>query len=187
MRRMRRIVRPAILVLAASLALVAAPVARAAGPVVQHVTVENEPDPGLTAQFSAICGFQVEATITGRYSVIQWTTSSGVRRTLQLQSLLFTFTNPATGESVTVRNAFQTNATLTPTGETTAQGQLLQGGLNFLYLQQDQTWASAGRREVVALLTLDAQGNVIGSVVTLDQRTQNLASLGSLVCPLLAA
>ena len=186
MPRMRRIVRPTILVLAASLALVAAPVAQAAEPMVQHFTVENEPEPGLTAQFSAVCGFQVEATVTGRYSVIQWTTRSGVRRTLQLQSLLFTFTNPVTGESVTVRNAFQTNATLTPTGETTAEGQLLQGGLNFLY-QQDGTWASAGRREVEALLTLDAQGNVIGSVVTLDLRTQNLAGLGSLICPLLAA
>jgi len=175
------------LVLAASLTLLAAPVARAADPVVQHFTVENEPDAGLTAQFSAICGFTVNATVSGKYSVITWTTKSGVRRTLQVQSLLITYTNPATGESVTLRNAFQTNATLTPTGETTAEGQLLQGGLNFLFVQQDGTETSAGRREVQALLTLDAQGNVIGSVVTLDQRTQNLTGVGSFVCPTLAA
>ena len=84
-----------------------APGVQAGPPQVQHFTVDNEFDPGLTAQLSATCGFPVDATVSGRLSEIVRTTDSGVRREVVIQSVLITFTNPATGESVTLRNAFQ--------------------------------------------------------------------------------
>ena len=179
---MRRVMRLAIiLVLAALIALLAGPAAHAAQPTIQRFSLENEVDPGL----SALCTYPLEATVSGKYAIITSTTTSGVRRTIQVQSLEFTFTN-ATGESVTVRNAFQTNALLTPISENTAEGFRIQGGLSFLYLQQDGTQASAGHRGSLALLTLDSQGNVIGVTPILVNSTPNLAPLGAFICPLLA-
>ena len=104
---MRRMVRPLVVAVMVALVALVAPGVQAAPPQVQHFTVDNEFDPELTAQLSATCGFPVDATVSGRLSEIVRTTDSGVIREVVIQSVLITFTNPATGESVTLRNAFQ--------------------------------------------------------------------------------
>jgi hypothetical protein len=185
---MRRMVRPLVVaVMVALVALVGPGVQAAAPPQVQHFTVDNEFDPELTAQLSATCGFPVDATVSGRLSEIVRTTDSGVLREVVIQSVLITFTNPATGESVTLRNEFQPKLTATPTSTTTAHVVLVRTGLNFLYLTEDGAQASAGRQMLVLEVTFDAQGNIISVVPTLDTRTPNLVGIGTVVCPALAA
>jgi hypothetical protein len=145
------------------------------------VTFDSTPDAELAAQYSALCGYPLEDSITGRITFVSWTTQSGTRRQLELQSVLLTLTNPATGESLTVRNAFQSNISLNgvPGGR---------GEVTFLYVQPGGTDASAGRRDLRFTVGLDAEGNVTGITgITLDDRTANLTGLGALVCPALAA
>ena len=184
---MRRMVRPLVVAVMVALVALVAPGVQAAPPQVQHFTVDNEFDPELSAQLSATCGFPVDATVSGRLSEIVRTTDSGVIREVVIQSVLITFTNPATGESVTLRNAFQPKLTATPTSTTTAHVVLVRTGLNFLYLTEDGAQASAGRQMLVLEVTFDAQGNIISVVPTLDTRTPNLVGIGTVVCPALAA
>jgi hypothetical protein len=174
--------------LVTTLALLAAPASTmAAEPEIQHFTWDGQVDPELSGQFTATCGFEVVATISGRTSEIVVDTGSGDTREILAQSVIITFTNPATGESVTVRNALQPHLTVSPTSATTAHVVLTRSGLNFLFIDSDGTQASAGRQVLVLEVTFDATGNIISIVPTLETRTPHLASLAALVCPALAA
>jgi hypothetical protein len=185
-RDMRQMVRPLFAALLVALLASLASPARAAE--VTRFTFDSTPDAELAAQYSAICGYPLEASVTGRITFVSWTTQSGTRRQLELQSVVLTFTNPATGESLTVRNAFQSNISLNGVPGGTGEVTFLQAGLNFVYVQPGGTDASAGRRDLRFTVALDAEGNVTGITgITLDDRTANLTGLGALVCPALAA
>jgi hypothetical protein len=183
---MRQMARPLFAALLVALLAGLASPARAAE--VTRFTYDSTPDAELAAQYSALCGYPLEASITGRITFVSWTTQSGTRRQLELQSVVLTFTNPATGESLTVRNAFQSNISLNGVPGGTGEVAFLQAGLNFVYVQPGGTDASAGRRDLRFTVALDAEGNVTGITgITLDDRTANLTGLGALVCPALAA
>ena len=187
---MRRVILPFLVLILAVTAPLPAPstavVQAADPPVVQRITFTHEVDPGLSAQVSAFCGFPVEATVTGAVKIITRTTATGATRILQLQSYVATYTNPATGESVTLRAALQINETIAISPGAVVVTVSLQG-LNFVHLQRDGTTVSAGQRDLTFTFGLDEQGNVTGPPQVTQADTPNFTGLAGFLCPQLAA
>src|SRR5215207_2544051 len=77
-RDMRQMVRPLFAALLVALLAGLASPARAAE--VTRFTYDSTPDAELAAQYSALCGYPLEASITGRITFVSWTTQSGTRR-----------------------------------------------------------------------------------------------------------
>jgi hypothetical protein len=176
-----------MVIIAALLAVLAVPTVQAAEPPdIQQFKYDNEFEPELSAQVSAACGFPVEATVTGVVSVITRTTNEGLVEIVQPQSVVVVYTNPATGETLTLRLNIQFAETVTVEPGTVTL-QLLFRGLGFLILEEDGATVSAGRRDLLVELTLDEQGNVIGVTQTILSNTPNLEGFAGEVCPRLAA
>jgi hypothetical protein len=96
--------------------VVAAPGAQAAPPTHEQVPIDDE-------FIDESCGFPVQVHVTGFMLVIEWVDEDGtIRRFEGFPQARTTFTNSATGESITVSTAGSAHITDNPDGSFTAVG-----------------------------------------------------------------
>jgi hypothetical protein len=142
----RRIV---VLLLTLLALVMAAPSAQAAPPTHERMPADFD-------DIDDTCGFPVEIHQTGFVIAIQWVDEDGsLRRIEAYPQLKATFTNPATGESITVNIAGPAHITESPDGSFT-----LVGTGNWIWGNHPQTgepgiFLLSGR----FVFSVDAQGN----------------------------
>jgi hypothetical protein len=160
---------------ATTLALLAllAPAARAASVPPQHerdtINLTLAPDPGLTAA----CGYEIDTTYVGTIDTTTLFDASGtaVSKIVTFPGWKTTFTNPATGVSITTPSVVVSHVDLL-TGDVTFTG--LTGHLHLQGAGGGQQAPDVGRQ------VFDAMGDLIA------QSGQFSAGVAPAICPLLA-
>jgi hypothetical protein len=180
MRLMQKLVMGA----AAALLLLAGPGTAEAASSVQTLKFENEYNALASANFTEFCGFPIEVYDTGAVILKTVDTKSGPVRYLTLQSLVVSYVNAETRQTVTLRSAIQVTEKLTLVEQTSGQyvyeGKFV--GLNFLDTQHGPAVVSAGKGDVTLLAYLNSDGTLYDVQVIQETSTINLKHTSSYVC-----